>query len=135
MHRPAHWIFDGTGLREGDTFGGDSTIVGYECDGCEFKLSEGKPVPTRRDGTPDSFQILATAPARWPPGEFGWLEGWDHGREGNACMGLHRRPAGGGTVFAAATTDWVHGLRDGDPVVEQITRNVLNRLSRPDAAR
>jgi hypothetical protein len=43
-------------------------------------------------------------------------------------MGLFTR---GGTVFNAATTDWVRVLTDGhSPVVEQITRNVLDRLSR-----
>jgi len=41
-------------------------------------------------------------------------------------MGVYRR---GGTVFTAGTTDWSHGLGGGDPAVERITRNILNRLS------
>jgi hypothetical protein len=36
----------------------------------------------------------------------------------------------GGTVFTAGTTDWAHGLRGKDPVVTQITRNILDRLSK-----
>ncbi len=28
-----HWIFEGTGLRDGDTFGADQALIGYECDG------------------------------------------------------------------------------------------------------
>jgi hypothetical protein len=58
-----------------------------------------------------------------------WFEGWETGRVGSACLGVLTRP-GGGTVFTAATTDWAHGLRDRDPAVERITRNVLDRLSR-----
>ena len=46
--------------------------------------------------------------------------------DGRATMGAYTR---GGTVFTAGTTDWSHGLTK-DPVVQQITRNVLNRLSR-----
>jgi len=41
-------------------------------------------------------------------------------------LAAFERP-GGGTVVNAGVTDWVLGL--GDPVVERITRNVLDRLS------
>ena len=64
VHRPDHWIFQNTGLKKEDSFGGTDTIVGYECDGCEFLLEDGLPVPTHRDGTPDGFIISSTAPAR-----------------------------------------------------------------------
>ena len=127
VHRPDHWVFDGTNLREGDTFGGLHTVVGYECDGCELKIVDGLPVPTYRDGTPDNFLILCTAPVRWHPDDCEWYERWDRGRTGAATMGMYTR---GGTVFTAATTDWAHGLQGGDPVVERITQNVLDRLSR-----
>ena len=40
-------------------------------------------------------------------------------------MGYYQR---GGTVFTAGTTDWSHGLAGGDSAVEQITRNVIDRL-------
>jgi hypothetical protein len=33
-------------------------------------------------------------------------------------------------VVTTGTTDWAHGLRGGDKVVEQITRNVLDRLGK-----
>ncbi|WP_419640925.1 hypothetical protein [Thiolapillus sp.] len=39
-------------------------------------------------------------------------------------------PKGKGTVFNAGSTDWVYGLKGGDRRVEQVTRNVLNKLSR-----
>ncbi len=35
---------------------------------------------------------------------------------------------GGGTIVNAGVTDWAYGL--GDPAVDRITRNVLDRLSR-----
>jgi hypothetical protein len=48
------------------------------------------------------------------------------GRTGAACLGLYTNT---GTVFTAATTDWSHGLRGKDRVVEQITRTILEKLS------
>ena len=129
VYQPDHWVFAGTGLKQGEQFGARYSIVGYECDGCEHTFVNGKPVPTGRDGTPEDFLILALAPASWAPDEWHWDERWESGRTGNACMGIHGVPAGG-TVFTAATTDWAHGLKGEDPIVEIITRNVLDRFSK-----
>ena len=126
VHRPEHWVFEGTNLSQEDTFGGKDTIVGYECDGCELTDEDGLPVPTHRDGTPKGFTILATAPVRWHPDDCEWYEQWEKGRTGAATMGIYTK---GGTVFTAATTDWSHGLAGGDAVVERITHNVLRRLA------
>ncbi len=126
VHRPEHWLFAGTELKRGERFGGRDTIVGYECDGCEFELRDGLPVPTHRDGTPASFVILGSCPARWAPGDSFWYEPFPTDRVGAAIMGIYTR---GGTVFTAGTTDWAHGLTGNDPVVERITRNLLERLS------
>ena len=128
VHRPEHWLFEGTGLAAGAEFGGKDSIVGYECDGCELEWHDGLPQPTHRDGTPESFTILGTAPAKWAPGDSWWYEQWpgpDH--NGNAVMGLYTTEAGG-TVVTVGTTDWAHGLSGKDPAVMQITRNVLERL-------
>lgn len=127
VHRPDHWIFEGTGLKQGDTFGAKNTIVGYECDGAELEWRDGLPYPTHRDGTPESFIVLSTAPARWAPDDCEWYERWENGRTGAATLGIYSKP-GGGTVFTAATTGWAHGLRGGDPEVEHITKNILDRL-------
>ena len=62
IHRPEHWIFEGTGLKQGDLLGDQHMIVNFECDGCEYNMKNGVPVPTYRDGTPETFQILGTAP-------------------------------------------------------------------------
>jgi hypothetical protein len=127
VHRPDHWLFEGTGLKRGDSFGAKDTIVGYECDGCELEWKDGLPFPTHRDGTPKTFEALATAPAQWHPDDCEWYERWENGRKGNAVLGTYVR---GGTVVTVGSTDWSHGLRGGDPTVDRITRNVLERLGR-----
>ncbi len=127
VHRPEHWVFEGAGLKRGDVFGGKDTIVGYEADGCELEWRDGLPFPTHKDGTPENFTVLSTCPVRWHPDDCEWYERWEKGRTGAACMGLYTR---GGTVFTAATTDWSHGLSGGDAVVERITKNILDRLSK-----
>jgi hypothetical protein len=150
VHRPEHWAFEGTGSVTGREFGGADAIVAYECDGCAFETGPGGlPVPTGVDDAPEALEILATAPAHlWArheqptryahePGDleqcsmavFGDASP-EHLAElgdGHAVMAAFERP-GGGTVVNVGVTDWVLGL--GDPVVERITRNVLDRLSR-----
>jgi hypothetical protein len=64
VHRPEHWVFDETELRYGDVLGAGPVVVGYETDGCALRLVDGRPVPTHEDGTPPSFVVLASAPAR-----------------------------------------------------------------------
>jgi len=118
-----HWVYAGTGLRDGDVFGArpDEYLVGYECDGAHFDrttLARRLPIrPTGDDGTPPGFTILGI-------GDAG-ASGWGLGNKA-ATMGLH---CVGGTVFNAATTDWPRVLAAGGcPPVEQVTRNVLDRL-------
>ena len=125
VHRPDHWLFAGTELKRGDTFGGKDTIVGYECDGCEISWRNGLPYPTFNDGTPKTFKILGTAPAKWHPDDCQWYDQWENGRTGNAVLGVYKK---GGEVVTCGSTDWSHGLRGGDPVVGKITRNILDRL-------
>jgi hypothetical protein len=150
VHRPDHWVFDGTELEAGREFGRTDVVVAYECDGCAFEGGpDGLPIPTGADGAPDGLEILATAPAHlWArheqpsrythePGDleqcsmalFGDAapEHLAELGDGHAVIAAFQRP-GGGTVVNVGVTDWVLGL--GDPVVERITRNVLDRFSR-----
>lgn len=149
--RPGHWAFEGTDIRYGDLFGVRDCVTAYEVDGCEFTLSldDGLPVPTGRDGTPEDFTILASAPARlWSKDELpsryrsdepGDLEGTAMSVFGDASpeaiarlshnhavMGTYTR---GGTVFTTGTADWTYGLAGQDPAIMKITRNVIDRLS------
>lgn len=127
VHRPEHWLFAGTRLKRGDEFGGENTIVGYECDGCEFEIRDGLPVPTHRDGTPDGFEILGSCPAKWHPDDALFYDRFPADRVGAAILGTYSR---GGTVVTVGSTDWSHGLQGKDAIVEQITKNVLERLGK-----
>ncbi len=148
VYRDRHWVFEGTGLGYGDVFGQADRIVAYEADGCEFTMRDGLPQPTGRDGTPESFEILAISPAAlWdqsmtPPIyeegitdlEFaawrvlgnGSAENQAKLAHGHAVMGVYER---GGTVFTCGCTDWAYGLKGGDETVARITRRVIDRLS------
>jgi hypothetical protein len=126
VHRPDHWIFEGTNLKRDTEFGGKDTIVGYECDGCEFVLENGLPIPTGSDGTPKDFLILASCPAKWHPDDSLWYERFPADRQGAAIFGTYTH---GGTVVTVGSTDWAHGLRGQDPSVVRITKNILDRLS------
>lgn len=150
VHQPAHWLFEGSGLGYGDQLGAAPVVVGYECDGCELTLVDGRPAPTGRDGCPPDFVVLASAPAApfdrhstplpLPPGGEYELEfhaarllGSDDAavcdrlRYGHAVLGTYTTPAGG-TVVSTGCTDWVCGL--DDPAVARVTRNLLDRLGR-----
>ncbi len=151
VHRPEHWIFEGTELEWGDLLGAASTVVGYECDGCAFTLVDGRPVPTGEDGCPDGFEILATSPASSfdrrtalrpvAPTELSELEFNAERLFGDASAASTARleyghavfgtwtTAAGGVVVTTGCTDWVHGLGVGDHDVERVTLNLLERLS------
>jgi hypothetical protein len=86
----------------------------YETDAAAYvDEPEGYPRVTGEEGTPLAFTVLASADLRM----------WS-GKPGRATMGVHSR---NGTVFNAATTDWMQVLGP-DPVVTQVTRNVFARL-------
>ena len=148
VYRPDHWVFDGTEVVYGDLVGAAAVTVGYECDGCDFTMRHGLPYPTGSDGTPADFQILAMTPARCfgrdnsvrpvPEGARTEIEyqAWRIlGRDdpetvarfsyGHAMMGVHQP---GGVVFTGGTTEWAWGVINGDPVIDRITRNLLDRL-------
>jgi hypothetical protein len=130
VHRPDHWLFEGTGAKRGDAFGAklpQYKVVGYECDGCELVWKDGLPFPTHSDGTPENFKVLATGPARWHPDDSEWYEKWEKGRTGQAVIGTYTR---GGTVVTVGSTDWSFGLRGKDEVVTRVTKNVLDRLGK-----
>jgi hypothetical protein len=123
-----HWVFEGTGLRDGDTFGADQALVGYECDGASIADrpdERGFPVPRHDDGTPDNFIILGAA--RLGPEWAQDPEDFPGGRA--ATMGIY---ANNGVVFTAATTDWARVVANGAPPVEKITENILHRLGSAD---
>ncbi len=150
IHRPNHWMFEGTGIGYGDLVGADATVVGYECDGCAFTYRDGLPYPTGEDDTPETFEILGTCPTQHftresaprppkphEPSELEYIASRVFGtrdadamekiRHGHAVLGAYTNDAGA-TVVTSGSTDWAHGLAERSPRIEQITRNILTRL-------
>jgi hypothetical protein len=144
VYRPEHWIFDDTAVGYGDCIGTDGIVLRYELDGCPIRLENGLPYAADFHDAPSSLEILGMAPAALEPNDFPGLtyaqqaarrgpadprviEYIGTGR-GHATMAIYTTV---GTVFTAGTTDWTNGLKGGDPEIEQITRNLIDRLSAP----
>jgi hypothetical protein len=152
VYRNEHWMFEGTGLLYGDLLGADDGVVGYETVGCRLGFDAYQlPVAAGGDGTPEQVEVVAFTPSsnlamgEYPAsiaalddqGDLEFIASRLHGRvdadtlalcrHGNAVM-LTCRPYGddGGEVVTIGSTDWVFGLA-GDPLVGQVTRNVINR--------
>jgi hypothetical protein len=132
---PQHWVFAGTGLCRGESFGNNTSppLVGYECDGAPmecFDRTTGLAVLSsnaQSTGTPSGFRLLAASllDGNWqerPPRETYPAASGIHA----ATMGIFSR---NGTVFTGGTTDWAQVLENGqDSHVDKITRNVINGL-------
>ncbi len=121
VHDPSHWVFAGTGLREGDVFGAAQRLIGYECDG-RNPSSPGSPLASA------SLQPWRSRLER---------DGDEFAGDGDvmgdaAAMVAFRY--GNGVVFNAGTVDWPRVLAAGEPSVERITHNVIDRLSRLDSS-
>ena len=122
VYNSQSWVFKGTGLKDGDEFGGDAAIVGYETDGAKFDWNDGIPIATQdpllKDGTPATFKVLGISPALSnDPTNF---------PNTHSTMGYYYKP-NGAFVFNAATTYWDHGV-NSDSIVSRITLNVINKL-------
>ena len=109
----------GSDLKKGDVFSRDENICGTEVDGFDIDWRDGLPYPSGRDGVPLAWEILATTRIAY----------WDQHRFGEGGMVCREGRNGRGTVLNAATIEWAHGLETSEPV-KQITRNVIDRLSR-----
>ena len=108
----SHWVFAGTGLRNGDALPG---LLGYEVDAIY-------------GGGPPRLERLAHSP---------FVDRGANDRTRYADMTIYTAPSGA-LVFAAGSMQWNWGL-DGynaprwhtmraSPAAQQITRNVLNRM-------
>jgi len=135
VQQPGHWVFAGTGLAAGQSFGANTRppLVGYECDGVPIAAFDDcrrratLPPQGERGATPAGFELLAASvlgrgwqelPRREQQAERGGIHA--------AAMGLY---SSGGTVFSAGTTDWAQVLSTmQEPCVDIITRNVIDQL-------
>jgi hypothetical protein len=149
VYRPEHWAFAGTGLYYGDLLGADSQVFGYEVDGLDYVISDGLPEPTGAEGAPEGLQVLALGMSSLIeesadiPADDQFLSDEDAKFVAQTLVGgtdpaavdrikrgsgqivhFHR---GHGEVFHAGSCEWVAGLLRRDPMVERVTRNVLDR--------
>ncbi|MDP4235995.1 MAG: hypothetical protein Q8919_06070 [Bacteroidota bacterium] len=113
-----HWIYDETGVKDGDVIGAQDAIAGYEADGALFDWLGGLPYPTGEDKTPKNFSILGISPAASAANLAA----------GHATMGYFTN-ASGGAVFNGGSTDWVSGLDGDDSVQSQMLLNVFHGFS------
>jgi hypothetical protein len=132
-----HWVFTGTGLAKGASFGQAQRILRYEVDGVDFNYdTQGVPRATGGDGVNVNTSILGLVA----------LNGW----AGNAsalrpASAINLKGVAGpwaamtlsknnGWVFNGGTTDWARGLEpcvisgNTEPVCK-ITKNVIDTLS------
>jgi hypothetical protein len=131
VQNASHWVYEGTGLKDGDVFGRGAkygkSILGTESDGAAFNCAaDGKTVlgPLPHMGTPKNFTILGISPVAPPPVTH------KHGQQvGFATMGIYTNAAGG-AVFSGNTMGWQKAL--DQPAVNQVTRNVLDRFLSKD---
>lgn len=132
VYRTDDWVFEGTGLADGDLIGQAATIVGYEVDGTLITALDENgsaawdgpmhyPAPgalpvlvgTELSRTPEDFRILGLAPVAGTLSRHG-------------VMGYFTKPSGG-RVFNAGTIDWAVGL-ESDIHVRKITDNLTREL-------
>ena len=133
LYRTNNWVFEGTGLRDGDKLAPGSALVGYEADGAQYTMQVNVPVVNTAQGSPATLEILGIAQLLpIGQGDTDVAAGWDPGygapagRVPRATMGLYTQA---GRVFNAATTDWARVLAAGETQIGRITRNVLDSLA------
>lgn len=149
IYRPGHWAFADTGLFYGDLLGADSHIYGYEVDGLDYEIRNGRPYPTATSGAPEGLEILALGMAsQVEEADFLQPEDQFFGDEDGRFIAellygdasdenlekvrysngmIVNFPKGKGEVFHAGTCEWVAGLLRQDAMVERVTKNVLDR--------
>lgn len=151
VYRPEHWAFEGTDLYYGDQLGANAKIFGYEVDGCDYTIRGGLPYADGTDGAPKDMEIIAMGLATTFEADHGntgstfFIGAAD--AQGVAYQRLRRTDPeavdqvargagmivslnrGKGSIFNAASCEWVSGLIERDPFVERITHNVLARFA------
>jgi hypothetical protein len=151
IYRPEHWALRGTDLYYGDLLGGAPVcLAAFEVDSVEYTFKRGLPYPTFEDGAPENLQILAMCPAvRGEEDRFGGrhpiggpeaevyaynknlgddLPDYVHEGQMRGAGMIASFKRGRGEVFNGGSTEWSHALAQGDPFVDRIVRNVLDRF-------
>ncbi len=102
-----HWAFAGLNVSDGDAFGFEQRLLGYECDGAAPQSD----LEILAQGSLDDWSVSDGSGERSP--------------NARATLGVR---CNNGMVFTASTVDWARVLHAGEPIVAGITRNVLDRF-------
>ena len=133
---PAHWVFAGTNLAAGASFGHEARVLRYEVDGVDFRYDEqGIPRATGGDTVNSSTSILAMTPLKgWGGNTTGMRPSTAINLTGEAgTWGTVTLTQNIGWVFNGGTTDWARGLEPctatgtAAPICT-ITKNVIATL-------
>ncbi|MDE2305876.1 MAG: hypothetical protein KGL34_09970 [Gammaproteobacteria bacterium] len=150
VYRPEHWAFAGTGLAYGDLLGAEGHAYGYEVDGLDYVIRGGLPEPTDTSGAPAGLRILALGLSSLKEEPIGagaanlfladddakYVAEIRYGEPTEESVERVKRGSGmivhftrgRGEVFHAGSCEWSAALMRGDPMVERVTTNVLDRF-------
>lgn len=117
-----HWSFAGTGLKDGEVFGEEECVVGYEADAADFNL-----------GDYGKENLGLSWPTVLAKNRFVYTGNPSRPREDMyATFVIFRRKEGNGWVANTATTGWNEAHRVGhDWRCQQISRNLVSGMRFP----
>ncbi len=128
VRKAEHWIFDGTGLRNGDIFG-----IGYPSNGVPCGIVNGEVDNTLISQPAVPFDILADAYV------------WSYAEPAPMCilwqMVYYENPATGAKVFSEGAAGWICALdtqatfSDDYERTKTITINIIRNLTIPSVGR
>lgn len=110
VNNERHWIFKGTGLRNGNTFGSRSTNDGADPTWKGRAAASGWEVDVTDQNSPQGTKILAK------------------GTNGNGAELIYCKKPGGGRIFGVGSITFGGSLAI-DPIVSRITRNVIDQFT------
>jgi hypothetical protein len=120
VKQPDHWVFAGTGLTNGATFGD------YEIDGTQLSVAGVETDVVQANGTngltsPPNYTLASVYDLASPTYEVG-------------TMGIFTPASGAGMVFSASTNNWASGLNHDENswnLIDRITLNIISKLGQP----
>ncbi len=132
----SHWVYAGTGLAQGASFGHEQRVLRYEVDGVDFKYdAQNIPRPTTGDTVNANANILGLVALT------GWTGNSSALRPSSAVQlsgvsgawGAMTLSKPNGWVFNGGTTDWARGLEpciaSGNTApICKMTKNVIDTL-------
>ncbi len=134
VHRADHWLWEDTGLGEGDPFYwvGANQLV----DGTLLYIHDGLPYPdqTELTRTPDDFLILGSVPTQDARPFWLWADDLDSGpsavpaQQGWGTIGLRANEAGGALIVIPDVRLVPASSWNSDPTIQQVVANAIEHL-------